>query len=361
MTGPAPLDGLNVVDLTTLLPGPLAGLMLAEAGADVVKIERPGGEEMRSYPPQKDGKPLLYSVLNAGKTVRHLDLKTSAGRDAALALIEKADILIEQFRPGVMDRLGLGATTLRAANPGLIYCAISGYGQSGPLSTRAGHDLNYIGETGLLDLAPGAPNVPPALIADIGGGTFPAVINILLALIKRQRTGKGSVIDVAMTDAMFTFAWWAYAGGAATGAWPASNTGRLAGGSPRYGLYRAADGMLIAVAALEDKFWSVLCDATALPAQFRDDGADPAATRRELADIIAGRPGIEWEPVFEQADCCVSVVRTLADAVRHPHFVGRGLFDQEIAFADGTTLPALPVPIAGDLRSRRQRKAPESG
>ena len=201
-----PLSGLLVLDFTTLLPGPLATLMLGEAGAEVLKIEQPGGENARRFPPMVDGESAAFLMLNRGKTSMALDLKVEADRARLLPLIKRADILVEQFRPGVMARLGLGYNELRAINPRLIYCSISGYGQSGSRVHEAGHDLNYIGNTGLLDLQPGPgsqPVVPPMLAADIAGGSFPAVINILLALRARDQSGEGCHIDIAMTDAMF--------------------------------------------------------------------------------------------------------------------------------------------------------------
>src|ERR1700716_1571476 len=204
---PQPLSGLVVLDFTTLLPGPLATLMLAEAGAEVIKIERPGGEEMRGYAPHHDGESAFFSLLNRGKKSLVLDLKSGEGHAALSPLLARADILVEQFRPGVMDRLGLGFEAVRAINPRIVYCSISGYGQSGPRAEEAGHDLNYIGNTGLLALNPGpSPTVPPALVADIGGGSFPAVLNILLGLRQRDLTGAGCHLDIAMADAMFTFA-----------------------------------------------------------------------------------------------------------------------------------------------------------
>ena len=189
-----PLTGLLVLDFTTLLPGPLAALMLAEAGAEVIKIERPGGEDMRRFAPLLDGESAAFALLNRGKQVLTLDLKNEADRAKLKPLLARADILIEQFRPGVMARMGLGYDDLRALNPRLIYCSISGYGQSGPRADEAGHDINYIGNTGLLDLQPGPlehPVVPPALIADIAGGSFPAVINILLALARARSKRRG--------------------------------------------------------------------------------------------------------------------------------------------------------------------------
>ncbi len=253
-----PLSGLLVIDFSTLLPGPLAGLMLAEAGAEVIKIERPGGEDARRFAPLLDGESASFAMLNRGKQSLTFDLKDKAEIKRLMPLIARADILIEQFRPGVMARLGLGYDDLRKVNPKLIYCSISGYGQSGPRADEAGHDINYIGNTGLLDLQPGPverPVVPPMLAADIAGGSFPAVINILLALRARDRSGQGSHIDIAMTDAMFTFGWHALALGAATGQFPKPGEGWLTGGSPRYQLYATKDGQLVACGAIEQKFW----------------------------------------------------------------------------------------------------------
>jgi crotonobetainyl-CoA:carnitine CoA-transferase CaiB-like acyl-CoA transferase len=224
-----PLSGIVVLDFTTLLPGPLATLLLAEAGAEVIKVERPGGEDMRHYEPRFDGESAMFAQLNRGKKSLVLDLKSAQARDKLMPLIERADVLVEQFRPGVMARLNLGYDAVKAVNRRLVYCSITGYGQSGPRAGEAGHELNYIGHTGLLALNPGPadrPVVPPALIADIAGGTLPAVMNILLALRQRDRTGEGCHLDIAMIDAMFTFASHALASGHATGAFPGRGGGR---------------------------------------------------------------------------------------------------------------------------------------
>jgi alpha-methylacyl-CoA racemase len=349
---PQPLAGLLVLDLTTLLPGPLATLMLAEAGAEVIKIERPGGDEMRGFPPFLDGRSLAYDLLNRGKKHLTLDLKSGGGRAELHSLLERADILVEQFRPGVMARLGLSYDSLQADYPRLIYCSITGYGQTGPRAQEAGHDLNYIGQTGLLsqqaELAE-RPAIPPALIADIAGGSFPAVMNILLALRQRDRTGRGCHLDIAMTDAMFTFAWHALAYGWAKGHAPGSGELMLAGHSPRYQLYRTADGRLVACAALEDHFWQRFTAAIGLPAPLIDDRDDPQATRAEIARRIAGRTAADWAPVLQAADCCATIVATLDEALRDPHFMERGLFGQRLS-STTDDLPALPVPIAPQFR-----------
>jgi alpha-methylacyl-CoA racemase len=348
-----PLSGLLVLDFTTLLPGPLATLMLAEAGAEVIKIEQPGGENARRFPPMVDGESAVFLMLNRGKTSMPLDLKNKADCLKLVPLIKRADIIVEQFRPGVMARLGLSYSDMRAINPGLIYCSISGYGQSGPRTHEAGHDLNYIGNTGLLDLQPGPagnPVVPPMLAADIAGGSMPAVINILLALRARDRSGQGYHIDIAMTDAMFTFTWAALALGAATGRFPKPGELWLVGGSPRYRIYPAKDGKLVACGAIEQKFWDSFTKAIVLPAQFVDDMRDPKATGDAVAKLIAARSSDEWRPIFAAADCCTTIVTPLDEAMRDPHFVERGLFVHTVATGSGKSLPALPLPIAPEFR-----------
>jgi crotonobetainyl-CoA:carnitine CoA-transferase CaiB-like acyl-CoA transferase len=358
-----PLSGLVVLDFSTLLPGPLASLMLAEAGAEVIKIERPGGEEMRGFTPMWEGESAAFGLLNRGKRVVTLDLKSAEGREALRPLLARADILLEQFRPGVMDRFGLSFEALHRDYPRLIYCSISGYGARGPRAGEAGHDINYIGNTGLLDLQPGpvdAPVVPPMLVADIAGGTFPAVINILLALRARDQTGTGVHLDIAMTDAMFVFAWHALAIGQARDRFPASGELQLVGASPRYQLYRTRDNKLVACGALEDKFWAAFTAAIGLSPALADDKKDARATRDAVATIIASRSADEWRPVFAKADCCVTIVAPLSNAVRDPHFVDRGLFEHRLEAQNGATMPALPMPIAPVFREKpTKKKAPK--
>lgn len=348
-----PLEGVLVADFTTLLPGPLATLMLAEAGAEVVKIERPGGEDVRRFPPIKDGVSAPFAMLNRGKKGLVADLKSEAGKAEVWSLVERADVLVEQFRPGVMERLGFGYEAVRARNPKLVYCSISGYGQQGPRRTEAGHDINYIAATGLLSLSPGPPDrptVPPGLIADIGGGTFPAVTNILLALLARAKTGAGTFIDIAMTDAMFTFAWYALATYHATGRNPQPGELRHNGGSPRYRIYPTSDGKLVACGALEQHFWLAFTQAIGLAPEFADDERDPGAAAEAVRAILASKPASHWQPVFAAADCCVTIVATLEEALSDPHFVERGLFAWQVGAPDGRSFPAMPVPIAPQFR-----------
>jgi crotonobetainyl-CoA:carnitine CoA-transferase CaiB-like acyl-CoA transferase len=353
MTGA--LDGLLVLDFSTLLPGPLATLILAEAGAEVVKIERPArGDEMRSYRPRWGTDSVNFALLNRGKRSLAIDLKDPAGRATLDPLIERADVVVEQFRPGVMARLGLGHDTLAARNPRLITCSITGYGQHGPKRDAAGHDLNYLGDAGMLSLShgdPARPVVPPALVADIAGGAYPAVMNILLALIRRGVTGRGMHLDIAMADNVFPFLYWAIGNGLAAGHWPGNGTDLVTGGTPRYRLYAAADGRLIAAAPLEQKFWEAFCDAVGLDPEWRDDARDPAGTAAQVATRIAARPSAHWRTAFAEADCCCSVVATVEEALADPHFRARGLFERVLRNADGATLPALPTPLAAGLRA----------
>ncbi|MBO6756652.1 MAG: CoA transferase [Roseibium sp.] len=347
-----PLEGVTVLDFTTLLPGPLATLMLAEAGARVIKLERPGGDGMRAFPPKMDGRGVLFDQLNAGKEIVELDLKEPAARDELAQLLGEADVLVEQFRPGVMARLGLDFEILSKRHPELIYCSISGYGQTGPRSGAAGHDLNYQALTGLLAQSCGTPDrpvLPAAQIADIGGGSFPAVLNVLLALLQRQKTGRGCHLDIAMSDTMFTFGLFAHAHQAAGQVVPEYGTGLLTGGSPRYRLYPAKDDRLIAVAALEQKFWDALCDLLELPDAARDDRRDSETSAACVAAAIAGRTSREWEPLLEQADCCACLVKPFEDAIADPHFAARGLFGRMIR-AGGQPIAAPVLPIAEPFR-----------
>lgn len=346
-----PLKGLLVLDFSTLLPGPLASLLLAEAGARVIKIERPGtGDEMRHFDPLWEGESILFSLLNRGKESLALDLKSEAAQEKLRPLIEKADVVIEQFRPGVMERLGLDYANLSRINPRLIYCSITGFGQSGPKSQIAGHDLNYIAETGLLALSRGpldAPVVPPALIADIAGGSYPAVMNILLALEARRRSGCGAHLDVSMTDNLFTMMFAAIGRRHVMGELPESGADLLTGGTVRYRLYPTADGRLVAAAPLEDRFWSVFCDVIGLDPSLRDDRQTPAATLNAVGKIIASGSAATWQQKFAQANCCCSVVKDLNEALADPHFKERQEPARELAGKSGGVLPALPLPIDG--------------
>lgn len=352
-----PLDDLIVLDFSTLLPGPLASLFLAEAGAEIIRIERPGGEDMRRFPPRFGETSAPFAVLNRGKASIEIDLKESDALARLTPLIARADILIEQFRPGVMERLGFGYAALKALNPRLIYCSISGYGQTGPRAHEAGHDINYQAIGGLLgqSLKRGEPPpLPPALVADIGGGTMPAVLNILLALRQRERSGAGCHLDIAMSDAMPAFCWYGLAQGQAKGRYPLGGEGELTGATPRYGLYTTQDGWFLAVGALEPKFWETFCDAIALDPALRRDRDDPDATRTAIAAIILTRPAEHWRALLEPRDCCCTVVRTLEEAMADPHLTARGLLDAQAEEPGGMRLVSTPLPLAPVFREKAE-------
>ena len=341
------------MDFSTLLPGPLATLMLAEAGAEVIKIERPGrGDDMRNYVPKVNGESLAFAQLNRGKRSIAIDLKADDAVKRLTPLLRSADILMEQFRPGVMDRLGLGYEVLKDINPKLIYCSLTGYGHSGPKANKAAHDLNYVAESGMLSLVPRhgeAPTMPPTLIADIGAGAYPAVINVLLALQKRALTGAGSYIDISMNDNVLPFLYWAVGEGLGLQRWQRPGQEQITGGSPRYNIYRSADGRFIAAAPLEQKFWVLFCEIIGLPAALRDDSVDPAATRTGVARAIAAHTAEHWRQAFDGVDACVSVVATLEEALADSHYRARGVFMHGVSMA-GRSMPATPVPVDDAFR-----------
>jgi crotonobetainyl-CoA:carnitine CoA-transferase CaiB-like acyl-CoA transferase len=349
-----PLEGFIVVDFTALLPGPMATLLLAEAGAEVVKIERPdGGDGMRAFPPPWGRDGAYFALLNRGKKSLALDLKNAKHRAALEPLLARADVVVEQFRPGVMDRLGLGAGHVAALNPRAVYCSISGYGQSGPAREVAGHDLNYLAETGLLALSMGPPErpvVPPALIADIAAGAYPAVINILLALQERQRTGRGRHLDISMTDNLFPLMFWALGDGLTGGTWRGDADHLLTGASARYRLYPCADGRVLAAAPLEPQFWEEFCDVVGLEAELRADSFAPATIARVEA-IVRSQPSTVWRERIAGRDCCCSIVATLREALDDPHFIARGLMARRLVNEAGAQTPALPIAIDAGFRA----------
>jgi len=356
-----PLEGLFVVDFTALLPGPMATLLLAEAGAEVVKIERPGrGEDMRAFAPPWGREGVYFALLNRGKKSLALDLKNVKDRAALEPLLARADVVVEQFRPGVMDRLGLGPRDVAALNPKAIYCSITGYGQTGPARDVAGHDLNYIAEAGLLALSMGPPErpvVPPALIADIAAGAYPAVMNILLALQERLRTGRGRHLDISMADNVFPFMFFALGDALAGGTWRGDADHLLTGASARYRLYPCADGRVLAAAPLEEKFWMEFCEIIGLDAELRGDSFAPATIAR-VGAIIRSQPSAFWRERIAGRDCCCSIVATLREALDNPQFAARGLMARRLVNEAGAQMPALPIPVDAAFRSNAAEALP---
>jgi alpha-methylacyl-CoA racemase len=351
------LSGLRIVEMAGIGPAPFAGMMLADHGAEVLRIDRlaPSGLGIAAAEPELD-------PLGRGKRSVALDLQKPAGAAAALDLIARADAVIEGFRPGVMERLGLGPDACLRRNPKLVYGRMTGYGQDGPLRDRAGHDINYIALTGVLDAigpACGKPVPPLNLVGDFGGGGMMLAFGVVAALLHVQRGGRGQVVDAAMTEgasllgAMFH-------GLGAMGLWDQGRGGNLLdGGAPFYDTYETADGKFIAIGAIEPKFYAELLrglglDAAALPAQM--DRSRWPELRGAIADAVKRRSQAAWTVVFAGTDACVQPVLSFADAAGHPHNKARGSFVQ----AHGLTQPA-PTPRFSTTSGSIDRPPPAPG
>ena len=349
------LSDIRVLDFSTLLPGPLASLFLSEMGAEVIKVERLKlGDEMRRKTPEIDGTNVSFAILNRGKKSIEINLKNNFQNEKLKKLIKEVDIVIEQFRPGVMKRLGLDYGSIKLINPKIIYVSITGYGQEGPKSNFAGHDLNYIGDTGLLSLSMGKEDntvVPPALIADIGAGSYPAIMNILLALRKRDLNKEGSYIDISMTDGLFTFMFWALGKGFSKNEWPQNSDYYLSGGSPRYNIYETKDKRYLAVAPIEDRFWNKFCEVIDLDITYKGQKKTDQEIIEKVTSIIKSKTSGYWGKVFQKADCCCTVVKSLKEAVGDDHFISRNLFSKKVKINDETALPSLPLPISKQFLS----------
>ena len=332
------LAGITVIDLTRLLPGPLATKHLAEMGATVLKIEGPardGQEDGTRHmgltrADREAGRPsLTFRWLNEGKQLREIDLRSDSGRAELLELLRSADLLVEGFRPGVMDKLGLGWSTLHALNPKLVMCAISGYGQHNAWSHRAGHDINYIAMAGVLEqiaTIDGDVAVPNFQIGDLMGGTQAAVSGMLAALLSAQRSGQGRFVDISMTHEVWRHHVLARITLQASGRMPAPGRDLLSGGAPCYGAYRCADGRFMAVGALEMKFWRALCEALGRPEWIErhwsrglvPGSAESMALRADVAAVFASQPMAHWAALFEAVDACVTPVLRLDELAGHP-------------------------------------------
>jgi alpha-methylacyl-CoA racemase len=356
-----PLQGTRILDLSRLLPGPFATLVLSDLGATVDKIEdAQGGDYLRHMPPQVAGESVAFQMLNRGKRSAVLDLKRPEGRDAFKRLVATYDVLFDQFRPGVLARLGLGHDALRAENPRLVICALTGYGQTGTLAARAGHDLNYLARAGILGgqgPADGPPAVPGFQMADVSGGMW-CVIAILAALAERDRTGQGAVLDVAMTDGVLGFAS-TVLGASLAGVAHTRGADTLSGGIAPYNTYLTKDGHPVALAALEPKFWAAFCAATGLEPSMEAllPGAHQAAIKARVAAVIASRTRAEWVAFAEQHDCCIEPVIPPDELARDPHVASRGLLF-EIEGPDGP-IPQFRTPVTP--RDVAFTRAPRSG
>lgn len=352
----APLEGIRILDLTRLLPGPYCSLMLADMGADVIKIEEPGpGDYVRAMNPD------LFKMLNRNKRGLALNLRDDGDRAKFLQLVRTADVVLEGFRPGVMDKLGAGYEACKAENPAIVFAAISGYGQDGPYRDWPGHDINYCGYSGLLHQTgkPGqTPNPISFQIADLAGGALTGAIGILAAVIRAQRSGEGAMVDVSMTDNTYMLQVAQLASFNARGV-PPRGGDILTGGLPNYRVYECADGKFMALGALEPKFWQAFCAAVQRPDLAKmplAPGPSGEKIAAELIDLFKTKSRDEWAQQLVDKGACATPILDPAEAVQDPHARARGLVFE----VDGKTQYRTPIRISGhDFRI--ERAAPKLG
>lgn len=337
-----PLQGVRVLDLTRLLPGPVCTLHLADLGADVIKIEDTGAGDYAA--------PALRALVHRNKRAMCLDLKKPQGVDVLHRLVRTADVLVESFRPGVTGKLGADYETLARINPKLVYCSITGYGQTGPYRNEPGHDLNYCALAGASDQI-GRPGDPPAMsnvpIADLLGGSLTSLAGLLAALFDAGRTGLGRHVDIAMADSMLAHTLVPMVTLATHGHTRPAGTDKLSGGLPCYAIYRTQDGRQLAVGALERKFWDRFCDLIARP-DLKDSHrpatqADTDAVHAEVAALVASRPLSHWVDLFRDGECCVSPVLRLEEALDNPQFNARGM----VVSTQGQRQFGCPIKMSG--------------
>jgi alpha-methylacyl-CoA racemase len=372
MSGSLPLEGVKVLDLSRLLPGGFCSLLLADFGAEVLKVEDTGmGDYVRWSPPMVEGADpsaasALFLSLNRNKTSIRLNLKTDEGREVLLALVRDADVLLESFRPGVLDRLGVGPERLLEENPGLVICAISGYGQDGPYRDRSGHDMNYLGLIGLLGLtgeAGGPPVQSAGQIADLGGGALMAAFGILAALRERDRSGRGQVVDVSMADGALSWLAMVAAQYLADGTVPRRGEGVLSGGVICYRPYQCADGW-VTLGALEPKFWQAWCRGVGredlVERQF-DRPDSPAHV--EVQGVFMERTRAQWQAFASEVDCCLEPVLDLDEALDSELVRAREMvvsIDQP-GVAEPVRLLGVPVKLSRTPGDPGQRPGPALG
>lgn len=323
------LAGVRVLDLSQYVPGPYAARLLGDLGAEVVKVEPPGGEPMRRYPGavDRDGVSPAYKVINGGKTIIELDLKAPEGKARFEALIRHADAMIESYRPGVLDRLGFARDRLDALNPGLVHCALSGWGQTGPYRLKAGHDLNYMSLGGGL-VASGRVETPVMACPPVAdyASALQAAATVMGALVQRGRTGKGCFIDVSLAETVL-----AWQSGALTSAFrgdvPARGKDLLNGGAACYNIYRTKDGRFVSIGNIEDKFWANFCAAAGRPDWTRRqwEPFPQEALIAEVRALIASEPLAHWERVLAEVDTCFEPIREFAELPSHPQIAARKL------------------------------------
>ena len=352
------LQGARVLDLTRLLPGGYATMLLADLGAEVIKIEAPGaGDWLRQPSAVFGGTNALFAQINRNKKSLVLDLKSDDGREVLLRLAERSAALIEGFRPGVVARLGIDYGAVRQRNPRIVYCSLSGYGQTGPYRDRPGHDLNYVGEAGLLGISED-PRVPPLPFADLAGAIFTA-LTVAAGMKGASQTGAGAYIDLGMSDTVVSLLTLHFAQMFQAGKPPSLADAYLLGGHSCYAVYRAADGKHLTIGALEPKFWESLCQALGRP-EYAAQQHEPEMREKILADfraVFATRTRDEWVEALSAADVPVGAVKTLDEVHRSEQAEARGLFHQRVA---GMKEVAFPAEIHGAHESE-DRPAPGLG
>ena len=367
-----PLSGIRVLDLSRLLPGAYATQMLADFGADVIKVEEPGsGDYGRFMPPQGAGGMSLYFIaINRNKRSMTLNLKSAKGREIFQRMVRQADVVLESFRPGVMERLGLGYEQLKEINPGLVYCAISGYGQDGPYRLRAGHDLNYAGYAGLLHYNRGRygePAMPPTQLGDLAGGSFMAVIGILTALVERAQSGTGRMVDVSMTEGVMSLLPLAATAYLNSGEAPIPGRSGLDGGLPCYNIYETQDGKHVTLAALEYKFWHTFCTHIGhlelLPFHVPVGPGEREQAIDMLRAIFKTRTRDEWVAELAEIDTCFGPVYTLEEALNDPQAQARGVsVNSQVADETASAFRTLPsFPRISGVEQEQRYSAPGMG
>nr|MBL8411047.1 CoA transferase [Dechloromonas sp.] len=358
MSRPLPLAGVRILDLTRLLPGPVATLHLADLGAEVIKIEDPQiGDYARTLGTGQGEDSAYFRMINRNKQGLCLDLKKPEGVEIFLRLARDADVVVESFRPGVMDKLGVGYDRVAAVNPRIAYCAISGYGQDGPYRDLAGHDINYLGYAGVLDqigTEGDKPAIPNFQIADLLGGALTAAMGILAAVLEARTTGRGRFIDVSMTDSVLAHTYFAMLRLNDAGQSSPRGTDLLSGGLPCYATYRCADGKYMAVGALESKFWKTCCQVLGKPEWVKRQW--DAALRDEMAGLFADRNRDAWAAQFEAMDCCVTPVLSPEEALNNEQIAARGMVLRD----EGLTQFAPPLKMS-DFDFAVRQAAPRVG
>ncbi|HOQ09270.1 MAG TPA: CaiB/BaiF CoA-transferase family protein [Syntrophomonadaceae bacterium] len=324
-----PLEGIRILDLSMYLPGPFCTQILADFGAEVIKIEELSGEWGRKLYPVIGDKSAIFYAVNRGKKSVAINLKSETGKEIFLRLAQHADVIVEQFRPGVMERLGLGYETLSKINPRLIYCSISGYGHSGPLQYAAGHDLNYLSLAGVTSLTGtrNQPGMSGVQIADIAGGSLQAVSAILLALLAREKIGRGQYCDIAMLDGAISLLAYSLAEWSGLGRLPLCNGEFITGGYACYQIYATADGKYVSLGAVEAKFWQRFCERIGRPEYipYQWDSTRQEEILADIRAIMAGRTQQEWVDYFADEDICFTPVLNLEEMIQHPQVRDRNM------------------------------------